>query len=150
MRFRPVNRVVVHDARDEQCRRPRRYWTRRTSKMKSLTVATLVLSLSVASIAAAQNENSQNPTPSKPGVARENETSGGKRINSTSHTYQKGERLSLAHGSFYEVADWNAHHLAMPAEDYHWVYYGDNYLLVRIDTGVIIDIVKASWGAGRG
>ena len=150
MRFRPVNRVVVHDARDEQCRRPRRYWTRRTSKMKSLTVATLVLSLSVASIAAAQNENSQNPTPSKPGVARENETSGGKRINSTSHTYQKGERLSLAHGSFDEVADWNAHHLAMPAEDYHWVYYGDNYLLVRIDTGVIIDIVKASWGAGRG
>lgn len=159
MRFRPVNRVVVHDARDEQCRRPRRYWTRRTSKMKSLTVATLVLSLSVASIAAAQNENSQNPTPSKPGVARENETSGGKRINPTSHTYQlnptshtyqKGERLSLAHGSFDEVADWNAHHLAMPAEDYHWVYYGDNYLLVRIDTGVIIDIVKASWGAGRG
>jgi len=118
--------------------------------MKSLTVATLVLSLSVASIAAAQNENSQNPTPSKPGVARENETSGGKRINSTSHTYQKGERLSLAHGSFDEVADWNAHHLAMPAEDYPWVYYGDNYLLVRIDTGVIIDIVKASWGAGRG
>src|SRR4030095_9501441 len=118
--------------------------------MKSLTVATLVLSLLVASLAAAQNEKSQNPAPSKPGVARENETSGGKRMNTTSHTYQKGERLSLAPGRFDEVADWNAHHLAMPAEDHHWVYYGDYYLLARIDTGVIIDIVKASWGAGRG
>ena len=118
--------------------------------MKSLTVATLVLSQLVGSLAAAQSENSQNPAPSKPGVTRESETSGGKRINPTSHTYQKGERLSLAHGSFDEVTDWNAHHLAMPAEDHHWVYYGDNYLLARIDTGVIIDIVKASWGAGRG
>jgi len=118
--------------------------------MKSLTVATLLLSLLAGSLAAAQNENSQNPAPSKPGVARENETSGGKRINPTSHTYQKGERLSLAHGRFHEVADWNARNLAIPAEDQHWVYYGDTYLLARIDTGVIIDIVKASWGAGRG
>jgi Ni/Co efflux regulator RcnB len=118
--------------------------------MKSLTVATLVFCLSVASLAAAQNETSQNPAPSQPNVAHENKTSGGKRINPTSHTYQKGERLSLAHGSFDEVADWNARHLAMPAEDCHWVYYGDNYLLARIDTGVVVDIVKASWGAGRG
>jgi len=118
--------------------------------MKSLTVATLVLSLLAGSLAAAQNESGQNPAPGKPGVARENETSGDKRINPTSHTYQKGERLSLAHGSFDEVADWNARHLAMPAKDQHWVYYGDSYLLARIDTGVIIDIVKASWGAGRG
>lgn len=152
MKFPPVNRVVVHHVRDEQKTVGGRGGVGRdeTCKMKSLTVATLVLSLLVASLAAAQNENSQNPAPSKPGVARENETSGGKRINPTSHTYQKGERLSLAHGSFDEVADWNAHHLAMPAEGYHWVYYGDNYLLARIDTGVIIDIVKASWGAGRG
>jgi len=118
--------------------------------MKSLAVATLVLSLLAGSLAAAQNKNSQNSAPSKPGVARESETSGGKRINPTSHTYRKGERLSLAHGSFDEVTDWNARNLAMPSEDQHWVYYGDSYLLARIDTGVIIDFVKASWGAGRG
>jgi Ni/Co efflux regulator RcnB len=118
--------------------------------MKSLSLAIVVLALSVPSFAAARNENSQIPAPSRPGVPRENEPSGGKRINPTSHTYQEGERLSLAHGSFDEVVDWNAHHLAMPAEDHHWVYYGDAYLLASIDTGVIIEIVKASWGAGRG
>ena len=104
----------------------------------------------MASLAAAQKENSQSRAPSKPSVASENETRGGNRINPTTYTHQKGERLSLAHGGFNEVADWNAHHLAMPAEGYHWVYYGDNYLLTHIDTGVVIDIVKASWGAGRG
>ena len=87
--------------------------------MKSLTVATLALSLLGTSLAVAQNEKSQNPAPNKPGVARENETSVGKRINPTSHTYQKGERLSLAHGTFDEVADWNARNLAMPSEDQH-------------------------------
>jgi Ni/Co efflux regulator RcnB len=149
MKFRPVNRELVHHVRDEQ-KTARLYWTGRTSEMKSLIVATLALSLLGTSLAVAQNEKSQNPAASKPEVVRENATSGGKRINSTSHTYQKGERLSLAHGNFDEVADWNARHLAMPGEDHHWVYYGDNYLLARIDTGVIVDIVKASWGAGRG
>lgn len=85
------------------------------SRMKSLTVPTLVLSLLAASLAAAHSQNSQNPAPGKPSIARENETSSGKRINPTSYTYQKGERLSLAHGSFDEVADWNRHRLAMPA-----------------------------------
>jgi Ni/Co efflux regulator RcnB len=118
--------------------------------MKSLIAASLALSLLTGPLAAAQNQNSQNSAPNKPGVARETEPSGGKRINSTSHTYQNGERLSLAYGSFDEVADWDAHHLTMPAEGRHWVYYGDNYLLARIDTGIIIDIVKASWDAGRG
>jgi len=150
MKLHRVNRAVVHQVSDEQKAACRGSGWERTSKMKSLTVATFVLSLLAGSLAAAQNENSQNPAPSKPGVARELETSGGKRINPTSHTYQKGERLSLAHGSFDEVADWNARNLAMPSEDQHWVYYGDSYLLARIDTGVIIDIVKASWGAGRG
>ncbi len=149
MKFRSLNRELVHRVRDEQ-KAARLYWTGRTSRTKSLTVATLTLSLLLTSLAVAQNKKNQNPAPSKPGVVRENETGGGKRINPTSHTYQKGERLSLAHGTFDEVADWNARHLAMPGEDHHWVYYGDNYLLARIDTGVIVDIVKASWGAGRG
>ena len=118
--------------------------------MKSLIVASLALSLLTGPLAAAQSQNRQNPAPNKPGVARENETSRGKRINSTSHTYQNGERLSLAYGSFDEVTDWDVHHLRMPAEGHHWVYYGDHYLLARIDTGIIIDIVKASWDAGRG
>lgn len=118
--------------------------------MKSLIVSTFALSLLATPLAAAQSQSSQNPVPSKPAVAREIEASGGKPISPTSHTYQKGERLSLAYGAFDEVSDWNEHHLAVPAVGDHWVYYGDNYLLARIDSGVIIDIVKASWGAGRG
>jgi Ni/Co efflux regulator RcnB len=118
-------------------------------KMKLLMVATLALSFLAAPLATAQNRNRQGPAFSKPGVTRENETGVGVRTNPTLHTYQKGERLSLAYGSFEAVPDWDAHHLAMPAEGYHWVYYGNTYLLTRIDTGVIIDIVMASWGAGR-
>jgi len=112
--------------------------------MKTLIAATLALALSAAAVAAAQNQN--DPAPAKPA----SETSSGKPLNATSHTYQKGERLSLAHGRFDEVADWKGHHLTMPEDGDHWVYYGDNYLLARIDTGIILDIVKASWGAGRG
>jgi Ni/Co efflux regulator RcnB len=118
--------------------------------MKSLVVATLAFSVMAASLALAENEHGPYLAPGEPGVARESEASKGKPANSTSHTYQRGERLSLAYGSFDEAADWNAHHLARPAEGEHWVYYGDNYLLARIDTGVIIDVVKASWEAGRG
>jgi Ni/Co efflux regulator RcnB len=114
--------------------------------MRSLVVATFALSV-LAFPLAAQNQNGQ---PGKPAITRENETRSGKPTNPTSHTYQKGERLSLAYGSFDEAADWNGHHLTKPAEGEHWVYYGDNFLLARIDTGVIIDIVKASWEAGRG
>jgi Ni/Co efflux regulator RcnB len=112
-------------------------------------VASLALSFLATPLAMARNEPGQSPAPSRPGFTHENETSGGKRTNPTSHSYQKGERLSPVYGSFSEVADWDAHHLAMPAEGCHWVYYGDKFLLARIDTGVIIDIVPASWGAGR-
>ena len=118
--------------------------------MKPLLVAIVALSLGAGSATAAQNEKGQSDVPGKPGVARENETRGGKPLSATSYSYQKGERLSLAHGYFDEIVDWKGHHLTMPAEGDHWVYYGDNYLLARIDTGLIIDIVKASWGAGRG
>jgi Ni/Co efflux regulator RcnB len=118
--------------------------------VKALLVAIVALSLDAGFAAQAQNQKDQSAVPGKPGIARENETGGGKPLNATSYTYQKGERLSLAHGYFDEIVDWKGHRLAAPAEGDHWVYYGDNYLLARIDTGIIIDIVKASWGAGRG
>jgi|SRR6185295_9977543 len=116
--------------------------------MKTLLVAILALSFGAGSAAQAQNQKDQSVA--KPGVARENETRGDKSLSATSYSYQKGERLSLAHGYFDDLVDWKGHHLAAPAEGDHWVYYGDNYILARIDTGIIIDIVKASWGAGRG
>ncbi len=107
--------------------------------MNALIAATVALSLCAGPVAAVES-----------GAAGASETSSGKALNATSHTYQKGERLSLVHGYFDEVVDWKGHHLTAPAEGDHWVYYGDNYLLARIDTGIILDIVKASWGAGRG
>jgi Ni/Co efflux regulator RcnB len=118
--------------------------------MKTQLVATLALFLCVGPVAAAQSESGQSVVPGTPGVAAPKETGGGKPPNATSHTYQKGERLSLAHGYYDEIVDWKGHHLTVPAEGDHWVYYGDYYLLARIDTGVIIEIVKASWSAGQG
>jgi len=108
------------------------------------------MSLGAGFAASAQNEKGPSPVPEKPGVARESEKGAGKPLNATSYTYQKGERLSLSHGYFDEIVDWMGHQLRTPAEGEHWVYYGDNYLLARVDNGLIIDIVKASWGAGRG
>jgi Ni/Co efflux regulator RcnB len=64
--------------------------------------------------------------------------------NPAPHIYRRGEHISPNYGSFEVVGDWSRLKLAKPPEDSHWVKYGDNYLLVKIDSGQITDIVKAS------
>jgi Ni/Co efflux regulator RcnB len=64
--------------------------------------------------------------------------------NPAPHIYKRGEHVSRSYGAFDVVTDWNQFHLAKPPSDSHWVKYGDNYLLVKTDSGQITDIVKAS------
>jgi Ni/Co efflux regulator RcnB len=72
------------------------------------------------------------------------QTGGGDADNPAPHIYKRGEHVSRSYGVFAVVEDWNQFHLAKPPMDSHWVKYGDNYMLVKIDTGLITDIVKAS------
>jgi Ni/Co efflux regulator RcnB len=106
-------------------------------------LAVLALSFSAPCIAA----DNQNQAPANPGSKEGNAKA--KAANPTAHIYRKGDRLSLAFGSPEEVADWKQHNLTNPSTGDHWMYYDDNYLLVQIGSGVIMDIVKASWDAGR-
>jgi len=70
-------------------------------------------------------------------------------INSTAHVYREGDQLSAAYGEFSDVQDWSMRHLTEPPADHRWVRYGETYLLVDGNAGVIRAVVAASWDAGR-
>jgi Ni/Co efflux regulator RcnB len=91
-----------------------------------------------------QSTRSEAPTPAAlPGV-RANQTGGGDRQNPEPHIYKRGEHISRSYGEFDVVDDWSRFHLTQPPADSHWVKYGENYLLVKTDSGLITEIVKAS------
>jgi Ni/Co efflux regulator RcnB len=73
-----------------------------------------------------------------------NQTSPGQPENPAPHIYKRGEHVSRSYGEFDVVTDWNRFHLKAPPEGYHWVHFGDNYMLVKTESGLIEDIVKAS------
>ena len=73
-----------------------------------------------------------------------NQTGGGDKDNPAPHIYKRGEHISRSYGAFDVVDDWSHFHLKQPPADSHWVKYGDNYLLVKTDSGLITDIIKAS------
>ena len=81
--------------------------------------------------------------PGLPGE-RSNQTGGGDIKNPEPHIYKRGEHISRSYGEFDVVNDWSRFHLMQPPADSHWVKYGDNYLLVKTDSGLITDIIKAS------
>lgn len=122
--------------------------------MKPLICATLVM-FSLSAPALAQSLSS---VPKKPDASVQSElnpqsnlagphtdqTAPGDANNPAPHIYKRGEHLSRSYGAFDVVGDWNRFHLAKPPDDSHWVKYGDNYLLVKTDSGQITDIVKAS------
>jgi Ni/Co efflux regulator RcnB len=121
--------------------------------MKPLIFATLAMfSLSVPVLAQPQYQPRQNaPAATQPENPKANFA--GERAESTRgrdadkpapHIYKRGEHLSPSYGSFDVVGDWSRVRLTKPPEGSHWVKYGDNYLLVKIDDGQITDIVKAS------
>ena len=73
-----------------------------------------------------------------------NQTSGGEADNPAPHIYKRGEHLSRSYGAFDDVSEWEHFHLMKPPEGFHWVRFDGNYLLVKDESGLITDIVKAS------
>jgi len=118
--------------------------------MKPLIFATLAMfSLTAPALAQPQQQNGAatvqpdvKPSGNLPGPhALETDGNTG---NPAPHIYKRGEHISRLYGAFDVVDDWSQFHLPKPPEDSHWVKYGDNYLLVKTDSGLITDIVKAS------
>lgn len=72
------------------------------------------------------------------------QTSGGEADNPAPHIYKLGEHISRSYGTFDEVKNWERFNLKKPPEGSHWVHYVDNYLLVKDESGLITEIVKAS------
>ena len=73
-----------------------------------------------------------------------NQTSGGESDNPAPHIYKKGEHINRAYGAFDVVTKWDQFNLPQPPEGAHWVHFAENYLLVKDESGLITDIVKAS------
>ena len=57
------------------------------------------------------------------------------------HQFRRGDRLPYEYRSRqYVVDDWRGHHLNRPPRGYHWVQSGNDYFLVAIATGVILQL----------
>ncbi len=59
--------------------------------------------------------------------------------------WSRGDRLDRAYrGQGYYVTDWRMRHLRRPPRGYRWVRVNDQYLLVAITTGIILDAILMS------
>jgi len=57
------------------------------------------------------------------------------------HVWVRGERFYPVAGRSFIVGDWSRYHLRRPPYGYHWVRYGDDFLLVALGTGLIADML---------
>jgi Ni/Co efflux regulator RcnB len=58
------------------------------------------------------------------------------------HAFRRGGRLpDYYHQRRYVVDDWRRHNLRAPPRGYHWVQTGDDFVLVAIATGVILQLL---------
>lgn len=58
------------------------------------------------------------------------------------HAWHRGDRLPVEYRSRqYVVDDWRGHHLSAPPRGYHWVQSGNDYVLVAISTGIIMNFL---------
>lgn len=56
--------------------------------------------------------------------------------------FRRGDRLPSEYRSRqYVVDDWRGHHLNRPPRGYHWVQSGNDYFLVAITTGIILQLL---------
>ncbi len=56
--------------------------------------------------------------------------------------FRRGGRLPMEYRSRqYVVEDWRGHRLSAPPRGYHWVQTGNDYVLVAIATGVILQLL---------
>jgi Ni/Co efflux regulator RcnB len=58
------------------------------------------------------------------------------------HGWRHGDRLPQTYWHAQEV-DWGHYHLRRPPHGYHWVRVDDDFVLVAIASGVILDTVFA-------
>ncbi len=61
------------------------------------------------------------------------------------HRWVRGERFYPAYGRSFVVDDWYRYQLRRPPYGYHWVRYGDDFLMVAIGTGIIADLMFNSY-----
>jgi Ni/Co efflux regulator RcnB len=58
------------------------------------------------------------------------------------HGFYRGDRLPPEYRNRqYVVNNWRDHHLNAPPRGYHWVQTGNDYVLVAITTGVILQMI---------
>jgi Ni/Co efflux regulator RcnB len=58
------------------------------------------------------------------------------------HSYYRGDRMPIQYRSYqYVVEDWRGHGLRVPPRGYHWVQSGNDYVLVAIATGLILELL---------
>jgi len=98
------------------------------------------LLIAIALCLSASNAGATNIQPTLQGATPRAEKSG-EPNDSAPHIYKLGEHLSEAYGRYDLVDDWDRFKLKMPPDGYHWVRYGDNYLLVKATDGLITEIV---------
>jgi len=56
--------------------------------------------------------------------------------------WSRGDRLYRTYWApRYYVNDWRVYHLRRPPHGYRWVRVNDDYLLVAISTGIILDVM---------
>jgi len=58
------------------------------------------------------------------------------------HRFHRGDRLPPEYRNRqYVVNNWRDHHLNAPPRGYHWVQTGNDYVLVAVTTGVILQMI---------
>ncbi len=85
----------------------------------------------------------QDPRPGQyPGQYQGEPGRGEQRGAGPNHSFYRGGRLPYAYQQpRYVVDDWRSHRLSAPPRGMHWVQSGNDYLLVAIATGVIVQLL---------
>ena len=56
--------------------------------------------------------------------------------------YYRGDRMPVQYRHRnYVVDDWRGHNLSAPPRGYHWIQYGNDYVLIAIATGIIAQLL---------
>lgn len=119
---------------------------------KAIVSAIMILSLSTAGVAFAQDngqrdDNTRHVQTQRNNRGPQNDRSNhqwrqGERGAGPDHQYYQGDRLPMQYRSHqYVVNDWRGHRLSAPPRGYHWVQSGGDYVLVAIATGVILQLL---------
>ena len=130
-------------------------------KSKAIVSAILAISITTAGFASAQgygdrndrndrndrgrNEQAQRGQQNRPdarGQSNRNDEQRDERGAGPNHDWHKGGRLPAEYRhNMYVVDDWRGHRLTAPPRGYHWVQSGNDYVLVAIATGVILQLL---------